>query len=370
MARLKKSKNGYLRKTFTYEGHRYSVYAKDNAELMEKYSEKLQELKEGQKALHNPTLSNYYETLTDIRRKQVKEATIRAQRSQFRNIAAVVMENGKPFGDMKIKDIKKAHIEETRQKLLDQGKSPENLNICFFHLNHVFMCALDDELIEKNPCRSLKKLKREAAPISETKHRALSEAEAAAFIREAEARKSFYINVFKIMLLTGLRVGEVGALYITDIDKEFIHVRRTITRDECGAYVVGEDTKTYSGKRDIPLTPELKKIIRDQKELNNLVFGLGWTGTLFQSSESGLVKEYTINREIKRICAAIELNYFTCHCFRVTFATRFIEQRPQDFKILSEIMGHKDIKITLNIYTKVMTESKVNAMNSLKIING
>ena len=36
-------------------------------------------------------------------------------------------------------------------------------------------------------------------------------------------------------------------------------------------------------------------------------------------------------------------------------------------KILSEIMGHKDISITLNIYTRVMTENKVTAMNEVKI---
>ena len=58
---------------------------------------------------------------------------------------------------------------------------------------------------------------------------------------------------------------------------------------------------------------------------------------------------------------------FTCHAFRNTYATRFIEQRPQDYKILSEILGHKDISITLNLYTHVMTENKVNAMNDVLI---
>ena len=95
------------------------------------------------------------------------------------------------------------------------------------------------------------------------------------------------------MLLTGMRIGEVGALYMTDIDSDFIHVRRTITRNEFGEYEVGTDTKTYSGKRDIPLTPELQKLFRDQRELNNMIFGMGWTGTLFKSSEGQLLREYS-----------------------------------------------------------------------------
>ena len=44
-----------------------------------------------------------------------------------------------------------------------------------------------------------------------------------------------------------------------------------------------------------------------------------------------------------------------------------MEQRPQDFKILSEILGHKDVSITLNLYTHVMTKSKVKAMNDVVI---
>ena len=57
----------------------------------------------------------------------------------------------------------------------------------------------------------------------------------------------------------------------------------------------------------------------------------------------------------------------TCHALRITFATRFIEQRPQDYKILSDIMGHKDISITLKLYTRVMKENKIAAMNGVNI---
>lgn len=367
MARQKKNDKGYYRKTFTYEGKRYTVYGRDQKELLEKTSQRRKELEEGTVNHVNPTINSYYEYFTELRMKEQKGATIRAQKYQYKNIAEVEITNGVKFGDMRIKDITRRDIETARQTLLESGKTPENLNICFAHLNHVFESAVMDDTIQKNPCKALKRLKRESAPISENKHRALSEKESVDFLKASEERNSFYHNCFKLMLLTGMRIGEVGALYLTDIDSDFIHVRRSITRDEIGAYEVGEDTKTYSGKRDIPLTPELRKVLKDQKELNNMIFGLGWTGTLFKSSEGQLLREYTVNREINRVCKDAEIEKFTCHGFRVTFATRFIEQRPQDFKILSEIMGHKDISITLNLYTRVMTENKVLAMNDLKI---
>lgn len=367
MARQKKNEKGYYVKTFTYNGKRYKVYAKDQKELIKKTEQKLKELQEVEENKDNPTINKYYEYFTELRLKEQKGATIRAQKYQYKNIAEVEIRSGVRFGELRIKEITRRDIETARQILLESGKTPENLNICFAHLNHVFESAVMDDTIQKNPCKALKRLKRESAPISENKHRALSEEESVEFLKASENRNSFYHNCFKLMLLTGMRIGEVGALYLTDIDSDFIHVRRTITRDDDGNYEVGEDTKTYSGKREIPLTPDLRKVIRDQKELNNVIFGTDWTGTVFKSSEGQLLREYTVNREINRICKEAEIDKFTCHGFRVTFATRFIEQRPQDYKILSEIMGHKDISITLNLYTRVMTENKVLAMNDLKI---
>ncbi|MCF0229463.1 MAG: tyrosine-type recombinase/integrase [Parasporobacterium sp.] len=70
---------------------------------------------------------------------------------------------------------------------------------------------------------------------------------------------------------------------------------------------------------------------------------------------------------MSRICKDAGIERFTCHAFRATFATRFIEQRPHDYKVLQEILGHANIKITLNLYTHVMKDSKVRAMEDLVI---
>ena len=362
-----KRHNGYLMKTFTFDGKRYYVYGRDQRELDDKVIQKKQELENQQESYEDPTLDGYYEYFTEIRRSEIRESTLRGQKYQFRNISEVVLPSGKQFGKMKIREITRRDIELARQTLLEKGKTPQYLNICFGHLNHVFASAVLDDTIPKNPCKALKQLKREGKPISETKHRALSEEETVRFLRAAEERGSVYLNCFKLMLLTGLRVGELGALYLTDIDDETIHVRRSITRDEVGQYLVGENAKTQSGIREIPLTPQLKRIIMDQRELNNKLFGFGWSGLTFQSAEGEILREYTVNREIKRICLEAEIEYFTCHALRITFATRFIEQRPQDYKILSDIMGHKDISITLNLYTRVMKENKIAAMNGVNI---
>lgn len=368
MAQKKKYKDKYLRKTFTYNGKRFEITGRNSAELFEKEQKKRQELENGQIDRENPTLTKYYDYFTKIRRTEIKESTLRGQRIQFNLLANAEIKPGFKFGDTRIQDVTRRDIETIRQNLLESGQTPEHLNICFAHLNHVLNCATIDETIIKNPCKSLKPLKRAAEPIHETKHRALTPDETIRFFEKAKERNSYYIHIFEMMIYSGLRVGEVTALYPTDIDNNFIHVTKTVTRNEIGGYYISETPKTEKGKRNIPLNSDLKRIIEEQKQLNKDIFGISFAKTpLFRSVDGCILREYSINREIERICKAAEIDKFTCHAFRNTFATRFIEQRPQDFKILSEIMGHKDIKITLELYTHVMTENKINAMSEIKI---
>ncbi|MDD5956804.1 MAG: site-specific integrase [Lachnospiraceae bacterium] len=368
----RKKTNGRIRKTFTYEGKRYEVTGKTEIEAAEKLIAKRKELETGTIDRHNPKLKDYYKDFTEIRRHEVAESSIRGQSLQFKTIAELEIFKGTKFGDLRIGDITRRDIERAREILLKEGKSTEYINIIFAHLNHVFHTAVLDETIDKNPCEALKQLKRDRPVINETTHRALTESETKRFFAAARERHSFYYNVFQVMIKTGMRVGEVGALRFSDIDTKagYIHVRRTVTRDEAGGYIVGETTKTAAGKRDIPLTKELLDIFRKQRGLNAFIFGADKAGEndlLFKSVEGTILREYSVIREVKRICKAADIEIFTCHAFRNTFATRFIEQRPQDYKILSEILGHKNIKITLDLYTHVMAEKKKEAMQNVEV---
>ena len=372
MAKLKRRKDGLLKKSFRVKGSdkRYYVYGHDAEELRKAENEKREEIEKGIENTINPTLSEYYIHFSQERARTVKEATLRVQQIEFDLVANTEIINGVKIGDMKLKDITRRNITDCRTILLKQGKTPEYLNIAFKHLNHIFNFALSEDLIIKNPCQKLPALKRENETINESKHRALSQEETIKFFTAAREQNSYFLNAFLFMINSGVRYGELGALTIKDIDTKsgYIHIKRTITRDAAGGYVLGSNAKTKSSTRDIPLTQELYKIICDQQELNKMLFGLNISDiTLFKTSEGELLKEYNLNYEIKKICAAAGIDNFTCHAFRNTFATRFIEARPQDFKILSEILGHQNINITLNLYVHTMAEQKENSMKAIQI---
>ena len=378
MAKKKTKWNyGLYKSSFRYNGERYYCYGHTQAELDDNIYQKKKELEEQgkEKVLEreNPKLDDYYEHFTEIKRQEIREATIRNQIHRYKLIANVEMQSGELFGQLRIRDIKRKDVEYARQRLIEQGKKAECLNPYFAHLVNVFNCAVIDETIDKNPCEKLKPLKRETESIGKTKHRYITAEEREKFYKAAEERNSFYINHFRMMELTGMRFGELTALYPGDIEKEkgFIHITKSITRTENGAYIVGKYPKTESGNRDFPLMDdkgrefkEITDILRKQQKLNEIIFK-DMSGLIFRSFDGQIARDYTVNREIERICTAAGIEKFTCHAFRSTFITDFLEENPGRYEECAQLVGHKNAKEIIETYHKPEPKRKMAALGNL-----
>ena len=94
----KKYKGKYIRKIFNYKGKRYEVTGRTEIEVSEKIIKKRLELEKGAIEISNPTLDEYYNHFTDIRRNEVKESTLRSQKSQFKMISGIQMTKDVKFG--------------------------------------------------------------------------------------------------------------------------------------------------------------------------------------------------------------------------------------------------------------------------------
>ncbi len=375
MGRKKKNDSnrpdGRVNISFRYEGKVYSVTAPTREEAILKKQKRLEQLQSDTEDRINPTVNSYYENVfTPYRRDKVQESTIRSQGCQFRDAAAVPIKGtGRLFGELNMQDVKARDVQAVQKALRDAGRTTETVNNIIAHVSHVFNRAVLDRTIAWNPCVTVDKLQRTEPKCKDTKHRALSEDETSAFFSAMTG--SYYENCCRLMIQTGMRIGEVGALSLSDFDTKegVIHITKTVARREDGCYYISPTPKTDSSFRDIPLTETVMQIFRNQMQQNEMLFGdVGFSRPVFCSFEGELLREYFVNREIKRKCQKIKINLFTTHAFRATFATRFIEQRPQDYKILSEVLGHADIKITLNLYAAHKSKDKqIEAMNDIVI---
>lgn len=362
--------DGRVNVSFRFNGKVYCVTGTDKEDAILKKQKRIEELKEGALSRVNPTLNEYYVRFTDNRRAKVKESTIRSQTCQFNDAAEVLIEGAdRKFGELRIRDVKAGDVQQVQNALRDAGRTTETTNNILAHVSHVFNRAVRERLIDWNPCSAVDKLQRVEPKAKDTTHRALSEKETRAFFKAMQG--SYYENICKLMIQTGMRVGEVGALTISDFDmkENVIHVTKTVARREDGSYYVSNTPKTDSGNRDIPMNEIVRQVYFDQLSLNEKIHGnAGFSVPVFLSFEGNLLREYFVNREIKRKIKKTNIEHFTSHALRATFATRFIEQRPQDYKILSEILGHSDIKITLNLYAAHKSKDlQSEAMQCIKI---
>ena len=372
MGRKKSNRpDGRVNISFRYEGKVYSVTAPTREEAILKKQERLEQLKSDTEDRINPTVNSYYENVfTPNRRDKVQESTLRSQGCQFRDAAAVPIKGtGRSFGELQMQDVKARDVQAVQKALRESGRTTETVNNIIAHVSHVFNRAVLDRTITWNPCVTVDRLQRTEPKCKDTKHRALTEEETSVFF--SAMADSYYENCCRLMIQTGMRVGEVAALSLSDFDTKegVIHITKTVARREDGCYYISPTPKTDCSFRDIPLTDTVMKIFKNQMQQNELVFGdIGFNRPVFASFEGGLLREYSLNREIKRKCQAVGIDLFTTHAFRATFATRFIEQRPQDYKILSEVLGHADIKITLNLYAAHKSKGKqIEAMNDIII---
>lgn len=159
-----------------------------------------------------------------------------------------------------------------------------------------------------------------------------------------------YKNVFLIQLFMGLRIGEVLALNIEDIDFEsnIIKVNKTLTVDENGKIICGNKTKTEAGFRSVPIN---SKIIKDLKLQIEFVKG-NKLNLLFPNKNNKFTDARKVNKKLVETLKELGITGISTHSLRHTFATRCAECRMQDV-VLMEIMGHYDIAVTKNIYIDV-----------------
>jgi len=178
-----------------------------------------------------------------------------------------------------------------------------------------------------------------------------------------------YKNVFLFQMFLGLRIGEALALKKTDfnLQRNIVSVQRTLTYDKEKNLIVGNRTKTYSGKRDVPIPEFIRdNVIEQMKVAENNKDNL-----LFTSSNNTLVFTNNINYRLKRILKAMGIEDISTHSLRHTFGTRCIESGMRAVAV-QRLLGHKDVSVTLNTYTTIFDkykEQEIEKLNSYYMNN-
>lgn len=281
------------------------------------------------------------------------------------------------FGYRMIKTVKTS---DAKQWLLDLHKNQDysysTLTQVKGVLKPAFQLAVDDEILRNNPFlfRVV-----DVVPNDSEKRIALTKEETERFLEfvmSDKCRKKHYDEIV-ILLHTGLRISELCGLTRADVDfkENRICVDRQLTRTRHCEYYI-EKTKTDSGKRYVPLTPEavnaFHNVINNRKKVPVETMVDGIAGFLFLDKDGKPKVAGHLEHAMKRMVDKYNQTHdeqikVTPHVLRHTFCTNMM-RAGVPLKDAQYIMGHSDAETTLNVYTHSnYDEAKKSFEKALKL---
>lgn len=167
-----------------------------------------------------------------------------------------------------------------------------------------------------------------------------------------------------ICLNTGLRIGEICALKwnCINLEKRVIKVQYTMQRIydkiEKKSKISIDVPKSENSLRTIPISTKLYSILKPLKKQykSNCYFLTG--------SSNNYIEPRNYQNYFKKCIKVCKIKDFHFHQLRHSFSTECINV-GMDIKSLSEILGHSDIKITLQKYVHSSFSTKKKYLERL-----
>lgn len=334
---------------------RVPVGKRDDISLREK-------IKQIQKDLNSnitPDGGNF--TVLELVEKYISQKTgVRHNtRSNYNFVVNVIKKED--FGQKRIDKIKVSDAKEWLIKMQQiDGRGYSSIHTIRGVVRPAFQMAVDDDLLVKNPFEFQlntvvvnDSVTREA--ITRQQERDFLE-----FVKNDQHFCKYYDGIY-ILFKTGLRISEFVGLTKKNLDFENnrIIVDHQLQRTRDMKYII-EDTKTESGERMVPMTPEVKeafqRILANRKNPKVEPMVDGYSGFLYLDKNGRPMvalhweKYFQHIREKYNKIYRIQMPKVTPHVCRHTFCSNMAKSGMNP-KTLQYIIGHSDISVTLNTYT-------------------
>ena len=206
-------------------------------------------------------------------------------------------------------------------------------------LSGIFSCALEDELVEVNPCHRMRRYcgnqtLRDVAPLTSDEVQTL--------LDNASALPHEVFTFFLMAVRTGLRVGELLALEWNDIDFEnrFVEVKK-------GLNVVTKQVSLPKNKktRKVDLTYATVQALR-RLQAERKVINIGGNEIVFSSLSYQVLKTRIVNE--------IDPKPIRLHDLGHTYATLRIAKGDNILDV-SKQLGHHSVAFTIDKYAHWMS---------------
>ena len=321
--------------------------------------EKIKQIQKNLNSNITPDGGNF--TVLELVEKYISQKTgVRHNtRSNYNFVVNVIKKED--FGQKRIDKIKVSDAKEWLIKMQQiDGRGYSSIHTIRGVVRPAFQMAVDDDLLVKNPFEF--QLNTVVVNDSVTRE-AITRQQERDFLEFVKNDKHFckYYDGIYILFKTGLRISEFVGLTKKNLDFENsrIIVDHQLQRTRDMKYII-EDTKTESGERMVPMTPEVKeafqRILANRKNPKVEPMVDGYSGFLYLDKNGRPMvalhweKYFQHIREKYNKIYRIQMPKVTPHVCRHTFCSNMAKSGMNP-KTLQYIMGHSDISVILNVYT-------------------
>ena len=364
-------KDGLYEARVTLDGERHSCYGNDVTEVKRKLRALLQEYDKTNVIAKNIRLSVAMdEYLQKIKQPKVKSTTYdRVENTFIHHI------RDEALGRKRIGSIMPEDIQSLLTEKCEQGFSASSIKKIYNLLGEFFKYAVAMRLLGWNPMELVDMPHASSIKYDEKEMEVLTTDELRRVIAEAERVKSDRTPVYRygeaiiLLLVTGLRSGELRGLNVTHIDfgRKQLNCCKNVTysKDRVNGgivYTIGS-VKTNNSNRVVPLNDRAMLAIKRLKDTicNPL------TGYLVCTSTGRIVTHSNLQKSYSAILKAAGVKHMGLHSTRHTFATVILKNAEDkgQIKEVSELLGHSKVSTTYQYYIKASDEDKRKLLDQL-----
>ena len=340
---------------------RRSLMGKTRAEVRDKLAKALHDAGLGLPAIdERQTVKQYLTTWYESMKPQVRISSYRRYGDYINHLIPAL-------GHVSLSKLTPQHLQVFYNKKLVEGLSSTTVHGIHSMLHRALKDALQMGLLNRNVSEMLRPPRsgnREMRPLSVIEMQRFLEV----------VRDDRFYALYVLALSTGMREGELLGLRWQDVDlpRHIVQVRMNV-QETLGRYIIAE-TKTAYSRRTVALTQAAVDALAEHWQKQQRVkveMGSMWADNdlVFPNGYGGIMIPHNITkRSFKRYLVKAGLSRAVrFHDLRHTAASLLLASGV-NVKVVSEMLGHSNVSITLRIYAHVlphMQQSAVTAMDNL-----
>jgi len=278
-------------------------------------------------------------TLSDLFGRWQKVASLSLKTSTYAHYVNALKSYVVPaFGNREIANIERYEIESFfATKAAKYSRS--TIRSMRISLGVLLAYAVRNEWLKEDPSKGVKLPRAENCAGRRVQRKVLSPSQTSSI---AEKLSEPYATLVLFLAVTGLRIGEAIAIKWSDFEGDVLHVQRRMYDGKA------DTTKSRDSKRRIPIPAALLERMKT----------LGTTGEWIFHARGGvpLNPGNSLKRYIRPVAKELNIELGGWHDFRHTVATSML-RAGHGVKVVSELLGHADVSITLRTYDHVESEA-------------